>query len=215
MDLATGDGVAEAVRGCEVVLHAASDPRHAQAVDAKGTRVLAAAASASGVEHLIYVSIVGIDRIPFGYYRAKLAAERAVEESSVPFSILRATQFHWFVDAIIGAAWRFPVVAPLPTKFLVQSVAEAEVAARLMRIIETGPQGRVPDFGGPEIMSLGHAADVRREVRGNDKRIVHLPLPGRVAAGFRAGANTAPRGDRGLMTWRQWLEANAMHSSRS
>ena len=100
----TGEGLAAAVADVDVVIHAASDPRGDPAADEEGTRRLAAAARAAGVGHVVYVSIVGIDRIPFPYYARKLAAERALAASGQPYSILRATQFHSFVDFLLGKA---------------------------------------------------------------------------------------------------------------
>ncbi|MEK8108823.1 NAD(P)H-binding protein [Micromonospora sp. M12] len=94
-DLATGDGVAEAVTGVDAVLHLASAPRGRQThqVDVVGTRRLVAAAGAAGVGHLVYISIVGVDRVPFSYYQQKLAAEQEITAGPVPWSVLRATQF--------------------------------------------------------------------------------------------------------------------------
>src|SRR2546429_5743133 len=86
-DLLTGAGLAEALDGTDVIVHCATDGRH----DVDATRNLIAAASG---QHLVYVSIVGIDRIPFPYYRLKLACERLVEECGLPWTTLRATQFH-------------------------------------------------------------------------------------------------------------------------
>src|SRR4051794_6980079 len=91
-DLATGAGVAEAARGAELVVHAASDTRRLGRSDLEQTRRLLAAAR--DARHLLFISIVGIDAIPYAYYRRKLACERAVAASGVPHTTLRATQFH-------------------------------------------------------------------------------------------------------------------------
>src|SRR5688500_14189043 len=99
-DIALGEGVREAVAGVAAILHAASDPRRAQAVDVNGTRRLVEAAQAGGIAHLIYVSIVGIDDIPYSYYKRKREAEEIIKSSGVPHSILRATQFHSLVDSL-------------------------------------------------------------------------------------------------------------------
>jgi uncharacterized protein YbjT (DUF2867 family) len=133
-DLATGTGVADAVHGVEAVIHAASDPTNSSDAAVSGTRFLAERAQAAGVKHLIYVSIVGIDRIPLSYYRRKLAAEGAVARTGIPFSTLRATQFHYFVDLLLRQAARLPAVLPLPTGFKVQSVATEDVSDRLLEI---------------------------------------------------------------------------------
>ncbi len=204
-NVASGDGVWEAVAGVGAILHAASDPRRARAVDVHGTRHLVEAARASGIAHLVYVSIVGIDDIPYSYYQRKREAEEIITSSGVPHSILRATQFHSLVDALVSVAARVPVVMLLPTDFKFQSVAEPEVAARLVRQLTERPCGRLPDFGGAEVLTLGELAETWLSVKGMQKRLVHLPLPGAVAAGFRAGRNTAPEGARGVTRWREWL----------
>ena len=208
VDMETGHGVTEAVAGVDAVVHAASDPRRHAAVDVQGTRRLAGAASAAGTPHLVYVSIVGVDEIPFGYYRAKLAAERIVAESGAPYSIVRITQFHSFVDTLLAGLARVPLILPLPTTFRFQSVDTREAAARLLRAVEAGPGGRLPDFGGPEALSWGEMARPWKEARGVRKPTVHLPLPGALAAAFRAGKNTLRHGgERGTLRWEDWLRA--------
>jgi uncharacterized protein YbjT (DUF2867 family) len=213
MDLDSGEGVADALAGADAVIHAASDPRRHATVDVEGTRRLADAARAAGTPHLVYVSIVGVDGIPFGYYRSKFAAERIVESSGVPHSILRATQFHTLVDAMLAGFARVPLLMPLPTTFRFQSCATAEAAARLVRAAEAGPGGRLTDFGGPEVLTLGEMAAAWKAARGIRRPVLHLPLPGALAAAFRAGKNTAPEGDRGAVRWADWLRDPAAGAS--
>jgi uncharacterized protein YbjT (DUF2867 family) len=204
-DVVTGRGIDEAVHGCDAVVHAASDPRHADAVDVNGTRRLMEAARRAAVRHLVLVSIVGIDQIPFSYYKRKLATEQIVSQANVPFSILRATQFHSFLDQLIAAAARVPLVLPLPAGFVVQPVEASEVAGRLMRCIADGPRGRVTDFGGPEVLSFRAAALQWQEARNVSKPILPIPVPGPMARAIRAGKGTTPQGDRGVISWREWL----------
>jgi uncharacterized protein YbjT (DUF2867 family) len=180
-DLSTGEGLGAAVEGVEAIVHAASDPRNAEAVDVGGTRRLCEAARAAGVAHLAYVSIVGVDEIPFGYYRRKLAAEAVVESSGVPHSILRATQFHSLVDFLLSKAARVPLLMPLPTDFKFRSVDETEVAGRLAACVAAGPGGRLPDFGGPAVLTLGEMARTWKRAVGVGKRVAHVPMPGALA----------------------------------
>ena len=209
MDVEANAGVTGALAGVDAVIHAASDPRRHEIVDVDGTRRLSAAARAAGTPHLVYVSIVGIDRIPFAYYRSKLAAEQTIAGSGVPYSILRATQFHSFVEMMIASAARAPLILPLPTSFRFQSVAAAEVAERLVRAVEEGPGGRLADFGGPEVLTMGEMARAWKAARDIRKPIVPLPLPGLVAAAFRAGWNTLQAGgEHGTIRWEDWLSAN-------
>lgn len=206
MDVETGAGVSDALAGVDAIIHAASDPRRHAAVDVEGTRRLVDAVRAAGTAHLVYVSIVGIDQIPLAYYRSKLAAERIVAESGVPHSIQRATQFHSLVDGMLAGFARGPLILPLPKTFRFQSVATSEAAERLVRAVETGACGRLPDFGGPEVLTLGEMADAWKAARGVRRLTVHLPLPGALAAAFRAGKNTLrDGGDRGTVRWEDWL----------
>lgn len=212
-DLLTGDGLAEALADVHTIIHAASDSRNSVAVDVDGTRRLVEAAAIAGVRHFIYVSIVGIDRIPFSYYRNKLAAEAIVERGRVPWSVLRATQFHSLVDSVLRQLARVPLVMPVPTRFLIQSVDEADVARRLMRCVADGPCGRLTDYVGPERMTLGDAARTWVSVRGLTHPVINLPLPGAMAAALREGLNTNPAGEAGSATWRDWLVARGAPSA--
>ena len=209
-DIVSGEGLAAAVADMDVIIHAASDPRGDPAADEEGTRRLAAAARAARVRHLVFVSIVGIDKIPLPYYARKLAAERVLAASGQPYSTLRATQFHPFINFLFGkAAAYMPLVMPLPAGYQVQSVGLEDVAARLLRAIDDGPRGLLPDFGGPERMSAREAARVWQQARDVRKPIVPFPGFGGAARGFRAGYNTLPADtaaeNRGRLSWAAWL----------
>lgn len=203
-DLASGTGLTEAVRGVDAVLHLASDPANS-ADDVSGTRHLVEAAASAGVTHLLFLSIIGVDRIPYPYYRHKLAAEAIVESGRVPWTILRAAQFHSFVDWHLARLARMPVVMPVPFDFKVQCVDDAEMAQRLLAGLREGPHGRARDFAGPEILTLREAASEWRRVRSVRKPLVRLPTAGAVARGFSAGYNTNADAERGRVTWREWL----------
>lgn len=206
-DLTTGAGLPDAVSGIDAVIHLASDPRNAQVVDVQGTQRLVGAAHSAGVTHFIYCSIVGVDRIPYGYYQHKLEAERVIAGGGMPFTILRATQFHSFIAFLLNTASRFKVIMPIPSGFFVQSVAIEEVAARFCRIVGEKPTGTVHDFGGPEVLAIEEAARewTRHRPHGFAAWPVPIYIPGKTAAAFRAGYNTCPDGERGTVTWREWL----------
>lgn len=216
-DLATGAGLAEAVQGIDAVVHAASDPRHPVAVDVEGTRRLLAAAQAASVAHLVYVSIVGVDRIPVAYYRAKREAERMVQASDVPWTIVRATQFHPFIVQLLTGLARVPLVTPVPAGFVAQPVDVGDVAARLVRALADGPLQRIVEFGGPEVIPLDELARSWLAAEGRTPRVANIPVPGAVGAAFRAEFNTTFHGERGALRWHDWLvrrgrPANARHS---
>jgi uncharacterized protein YbjT (DUF2867 family) len=205
-DLSTGAGLAAACAGADVVVHAASDTRRFGRTDEAQTRRLLAACG--GARHLLYVSIVGIEAIPYPYYRRKLACEGLVAGGGVPWSILRATQFHELLDLVLGFAARLPAAA-LPLDFQFQPVAAAEVAARVAGLVGAGPAGTADDFGGPEVRTLAELAGVWRAARGVRRPLVPLPLPGRVARGFRYGCNTCPDHAEGRQTWAEFLASGS------
>lgn len=210
LDLAapSGGGLSEALAGIDAVVHAASDARHSQAVDVEGSRRLFEAARQARVAHLLFVSIVGIDRNPLTYYRHKLATEGDLAASGLPHSILRATQFHWFVDYLLGQAARAPFVMLLPAGFHVQPVDEDEVAARVVSALADGPGGRLRDFAGPEPMTLRHATALWKGIRRVKKPVIPVWLPGGTAAALRAGSNLATDADLGTTRWKDWLREN-------
>lgn len=205
VDLTDGTGIREAVQGVDTVVHAASNAIwRTEATDVRGTERLLEAAEASSVSNFCYVSIVGIDDIPYSYYQAKLAAEQAVEASNVPWTILRATQFHPFVAQLLGAVSRLPIW-PLPTEFRIQPVDVGEVADVLVEHATPEPARRVSHVGGPEVRTLGDLARAYRDGRGLRRRIVRFPVPGGMAAAFRGGEATCPDRAVGSRTWEEWL----------
>jgi len=201
----TGEGLAEAAAGVDAIVHCASSPfRRTREVDWGGTLRLLEAAKAVGVSHFVYISIVGIDRIPLPYYKHKLAAERLIEKSGVPYSILRAPQFFTLMDDILRNLLRFPV-GVYPAGFKFQPIDPGEVAQRMVEVVEAGPGGRLPDIAGPEVLGARELARVWLKARGKRRLLVPLPLFAKVAAGFRAGYNCAPDARYGRITWAGWL----------
>ena len=204
-DLVTGRGLAEAVADVHVIVHAASSVLvHNREVDVEGTRHLIELAGAAQVSHWMYISIVGIERVPFAYYRNKVAAENIVTASDVPWSILRATQFHDLIDAFVQPIAWFPL-AFLPADFQFQPIDSGEVADELVKCVAAGPSGRLPDMGGPEIHRLGDLARVWLKARGLRRLIVRLRIPGHVAHAFRSGYVTTPQNRQGRITWAEWV----------
>lgn len=196
-DLAAGAGLAEALEGVGVVVHCASDTKSAGKTDEAGTRHLIEAARAVGARpHVVYVSIVGIDLVPFGYYRAKLATERLLEESGLPYSVVRATQFHDLVLATAQQLTRLPVV-PVPSGVLLQPVEVGEVADRMAELALGEPVGRAPDFGGPRVWNAGDAVRAVLRASGRRRPVVSLPLPGKGMRALRAGGLLVRDGDGG------------------
>ncbi|MGQ4599503.1 NAD(P)H-binding protein [Nocardia sp. R6R-6] len=210
-DLRTGEGISEAAAGIDVIVHAASDVRRWGGPDIAHTENLLRVAR--GVEQLLYVSIVGIDRIPFRYYRNKLACEQRIIDSGVPHTILRATQFHELLGSVLQTVEGWPV-APLPLDFRFQPVAAADVARRIAELVKSGPVGRAPDFGGPEVQTLAQLAEVWRAARQRPRRVFRIPVPGKIGRAFRAGENTCPDHVHDGQTWAQFVASDPANAYR-
>src|ERR671915_1014560 len=205
-DLATGEGIEAAVDGIETIVHCAGSAKG----DEDKARNLVQAASWAGAQHLVYISVVGADRIPigsrvdramFGYFESKRKAERVVADSGLPFTTLRATQFHDLILTVAQQMAKLPVV-PVPAGFRFQPVDTDEVAARLVELTLGEPSGLVPDMGGPRV--YGAAQLLRGYLRAGKRRrrpILPIPLPGKAARAFRDGANLAPEQAVGQRTW--------------
>jgi uncharacterized protein YbjT (DUF2867 family) len=208
-DLSTGAGVETAVDGVATIVHCAGSSKG----DEDKARTLVRAASRAGATHLVNISVVGADRIPvrnpvdralFGYYASKLAAERVVAESGVPFTTLRATQFHDLILAVARQLAKLPVV-PVLAGFRFQPIDADEVAARLVELSLETPAGAAADLGGPRIYDM---ADLLREyLRATHRRrpIVPVRLPGAAAGALRDGANLTPEHALGQRSWEAFL----------
>ncbi|MDH6463290.1 uncharacterized protein YbjT (DUF2867 family) [Micromonospora sp. A200] len=205
-DVETGVGLAEAVDGVDAVLHLASLPnsRRTHRVDVLGTRDLAVAAGAAGVAHLVYVSIVGVDRVPYAYYRHKLAAERVVAAGPVPWTVLRATQFPPFLDALLRTASRLGPVIGDPA-VLAQPVDQHEVAGRLSERLTAGPLGGTEEYGGPQVLRFDEAVRAWRAARGSRRPLLPVRIPGRLGSALRAGGLTTTATPTGRRTWADHL----------
>lgn len=204
-DVEQETGLAEALSGVEVVVNAVSSPMtRTQQVDVEGTRRVLAASRAAGVAHLIHVSIVGIERVPYPYYQHKVAAEAVVRAGGVPYSILRATQFHSLLDRFLGAAARLPILMQFQG-FQFQLIDEREVAQRLCELVGEAPAGLLPDVGGPLVQRIEELVPLWLQARGLQRPVLYLPLPGRVGHSFRQGYNTCPEQRQGRITWAEWL----------
>ena len=175
-------------------------------MDVEGTHRLLEAAKSNHVSHILYPSIVGVDRIPYKYYAFKKRAEELIEFSGIPFTILRSTQFHTLINFGLLYFNKFPGVLPLPRSFQFQSIDAKEVARIMAEHVMDGPSGRLPDIGGPEVLSLKEMAQQWQEARGESKWIVPLPVPGKTGKCFRKGFNTCRESRAGTTTWRDWLE---------
>lgn len=201
-NLETGEGLARAVADADVVVHLASDARKPKRVDIGGTEKLLEALEDG--QHVVYMSIVGVDQHPFGYYQAKFQVEQMLASSGLSHTVLRATQFHDFVAFFLGAACK-PPVAMVPKKFVFQPVDTGEVAAQLAALVDDPRPGIQPDYAGPEVHSAEHLARSLMEARGRERPMLNLPVFGNAARAFRMGVHTNEDRAVGVRTWAEFL----------
>ncbi|GHG95194.1 SDR family oxidoreductase [Streptomyces lanatus] len=201
-DLLRDEGVRAAVAGAGTILHLAGG----QKGDDAATHHLVRAASAAGVGHLVYISVVGADRVPLAWLRMKLAAERAVADSGIPWTILRAAQFHDLTLKMVRQMSRLPFV-PAPGGLRLQPVDSREVAARLAELTLDTPSGPVPDLTGPKLYDLPALVPPYLDLTGKRRRpALPIRIPGRAGRAYRAGANLTLEGaETGKRTWEEFL----------
>jgi uncharacterized protein YbjT (DUF2867 family) len=201
-DLLAGTGVDAAVDGMDVIMHCATQATGGK--DVTSTQNLISAAKRAGVAHIIYVSIVGIDRIPLPYYRTKLRVERALEASGVGHTVLRATQFHDLIRVSFSIQRFSPVLWTLRgVRF--QPIDTRDVTARLVELIDIEPAGRVADIGGPAVHTHAELAQMYLAARDGRRPVVGVPVPGRIVAGYRSGANLTPDNAVGTVGFAEYL----------
>lgn len=202
-DLATGAGLDEAVAGVDVVVHCATTNGKR---DVETTARLLDAARVGGTAHLIYISIVGVDRIPMPYYKAKLATEHLVSGSGVAFSIQRITQFHDLLVRLFSVQRFAPfVVVPSGTEF--QPIDVRDVASRLAEVVAADPAGRLPDIGGPQVRPVDDLARAYLRAARRRRPVLRARVPGAIAAGYRAGHHLAPEHRSGSITFEEFVES--------
>ncbi|MDP2327999.1 MAG: NAD(P)H-binding protein, partial [Dehalococcoidia bacterium] len=203
-DLTDGAGLAEAVRGVDAIVHLASGSAggDTEAIDIEGTARLLEAAHASGSPHLLYLSIVGIDRTPLPYYAVKMRVEEQIAASGLPWTSLRTTQFHELI-----AEWlerRAPVFA---RGVSFQPVSTADVSNEVVWQLRVGPTDAIVEFGGPEVLTSEALASTFAAATGAEPLAIGEAAARSAAAAFAGGNLLAPEHAFGRITWGDWLAA--------
>jgi uncharacterized protein YbjT (DUF2867 family) len=200
-DLLKDHGIPAALEGVEVLMHLAGSAKG----DAEATTHLMRHAVTADVRHVVYISVVGADRMPIGYFRNKHGAERVIAESGLPWTTMRAAQFHDLVLTAMRGVVRLPVV-PAPKVVRFQSVDAVEVASRLVELAVGQPAGLVPDLVGPETHTMPDLVRGYLRATGKHRPLLPLRIPGRVGAAYRSGANLTLEGAVvGKRTWADFL----------
>ncbi|MFL6059770.1 MAG: SDR family oxidoreductase [Marmoricola sp.] len=208
VDLVSGDGLGERLEGVDAVVDvtstATTSARTARRFFTTATGHLLTAGAAAGVGHHVLLSIVGIDDNPFGYYRGKVAQEQAVRSGPVPWTIVRAPQFHEFAAQMIERASFGPLV--VVPRMLSAPMAAAEVAGVLVDHLEAGPSGDAPEIAGPRTEEMPDLVRRLLAHRGSRQRAVAARIPGKAGRMMRSGALVPDHpGTVGTQTFDQWL----------
>ncbi len=208
-DLETGVGAREAVDGACTVLHLAGS----QKGDELKARNLIDEAVRAGVTHLAFISVVGADRVPvrsaidrmqFGYFGEKRAAELAVMESGIPWTVLRATQFHELGLQTLRLLSRGPI-AFVFGGIRFQPIAAVEVAERMAELALGAPAGLVPNLGGPEALEMSQLMRSYLASVGRRAPIVPMHVSGGAGRAMKAGANLDLGHAVGTQSWEEFL----------
>jgi uncharacterized protein YbjT (DUF2867 family) len=202
-DLRTGEGLETALDGVGTIVHCATTNGRK---DIGLTRNLIRAALRVGRPHLVYVSIVGVDRVNLPYYRAKSACEQLVEHSGLPWTIQRTTQFHELIVWMCDMQRRLPAIL-MPSGVSFQPIDAGEVAVRLAELAGAPPSGRVPDLGGPEVRPAVDLARTWARSRSVRRPVVPVAVIGPGMRGYRDGAHLTPDNADGRITFDRFLAA--------
>ncbi|GBQ02776.1 LysR family transcriptional regulator [Streptomyces spongiicola] len=208
VDVVSGEGLREAFSGSDVVVDVTNSPTSdASSVDffESSANAVGAAAREAGVRHLVILSVVGVDRVPqLDYYRAKTAQEAIVASGRTPYSIVRATQFFEFVEAIMSWTTDGGVVR-LPRTPL-QPIAASDVAAAVAGTAAGAPLQGIRDIGGPEVFPLDELGRIALAARPDGRSVVTDDRAGPFAL-VAGDVLVAPEGsDLGPTYYGDWLE---------
>ena len=212
----TGEGVAEAVAGVQTVVDVANSPsfedRAVLEFFKTSGRNLLAAAAAAGVRHHVALSVVGSERSPeSGYLRAKLAQERLIEASGIPYTILRATQFFEFVGRIAQSGTEGRTVRVSPA--LLQAIASDDVVAALAKIAVAAPVNGMVEVGGPEKIPLDELVGTFLRATGDTRQVVSDVHARYFGTELNDRSLTAADGARlGAIRFQDWLRDSARPS---
>ncbi|WP_433360948.1 SDR family oxidoreductase [Actinoplanes sp. CA-142083] len=213
-DLETGLGLDEALDGVDTVLHLAGSPKN----DDQKAAHLVRAAGRARKPHIVYVSVVGCEWIPvhsaidrgmFGYFERKRAAEVVIEKSGLPWTTLRATQFHDLTWKVAESAAKLPVMPALAgVRF--QPVETAEVARHLVGLALGGPAGVRPDLAGPRVYPMTELFRMWLHATGRRRAVLPVRAAGGAYKAVRDGAVLpGPDADLGTVTWEDFLKIRA------
>ncbi|MEV7379874.1 SDR family oxidoreductase [Streptomyces lydicus] len=184
IDVISGEGLDEAVAGADVLVNLTNSPTFDEASPAffqTSMDNLLAAGQKSGIRHFVILSIVGVDRVPeLDYYRAKALQENILAAGPIPYSIVRATQFMEFMDAVLSWTADSDTVRLPATP--IQPIASKDVAAAVAEVAAGAPLGGIRNIAGPEVFTLDELGRITLAHRSDGRTVVTDPTAGMFAA---------------------------------
>lgn len=213
MDLRTGEGMDQAIEYKNIILHLASDKTHPDH-DVQGTALLLRSIHMKRkAPHFIYISIVGVEQLALPYFKQKAKVEQLVTQSGLPFSIIKATQFHEYIDHLLSSFFRFGL-GLLPKKVLVQPVSVAIIAEALVALCFNNPTFQGQLLGGPEVLNIEELATVWLKAQKKSNKYVSFSLWGDTGKKLKAGVLTCPKNMQAGLSWSSWLKEEYMVNSK-
>jgi len=212
----TGAGLAEALKGASVVVDVSNSPSFEDAAVLAffetSTRNLLAAEAAEGVRHHVALSVVGTERLAeSGYMRAKIAQEKLIERSSIPYSIVHATQFFEFMKGIADAATDGDTVRLAPV--LIQPMAAEDVATAVARIAVGAPVNGIVEVAGPEQFRLDELVRQYLGARGDPRSVIADPRARYFGAELRERTLVPDHATLGEIGFDEWLSRQSVSAT--
>ncbi len=210
-DLMTGEGVAAALAGVDTVLHLAGG---AKGDDVVATHLVAAAREA-GVQHIVHISVIGADRMPMAWFATQRAAEEAITGSGIPWTLLRAAQFHDLVHEMVSKMAKLPLV-PAPGMRL-EPVDVRDVAQRLVELTLAEPAGLVAELAGPTVYTMDDVVRSYLGATGRRRPVLGMRMPGKAGRAYREGVNLASPAHavHGGRSWEAFLAERTEHAGHA
>jgi uncharacterized protein YbjT (DUF2867 family) len=213
----TGEGLAEALRGASVVVDVSNSPSFEEAAVLRffetSTRNLLAAEAETGVGHHVALSVVGTERLPdSGYFRAKIAQEKLIKSSTIPYSIVHATQFFEFIKSIADDATEGNTVRLAPV--LIQPIAANDVACAVLRVAVGSPLYGIVEVAGPAQFRLDELIRLGLAARNDPREVIADPHARYFGAELSERTLVPGNGARlGETSFEDWLSRSARQTS--
>jgi len=205
-DLVTGKGLKEATENTDIIIHCASNPKDTENVDIKGTQNLLQAIDKDITKHFIFISIINVDKSDYTYYKTKAQVEKMIAGSGIPFSILRTTQFHNYVLAIIKSLDKNNGEIVIPDRMRFQSIDVSEAAALLVNLAGSSPVGLLAGTGGPQVLKFERMFKTYLKVLDRHNDLKTKPIEREEYDRYRSANNLWRSNPYGEINWENFLQ---------